>query len=262
MNFRLLTLALVSKLALARIGQQEQGSITQQDDLSVAPAPVSSSQLMDRNLAAASSSRSTSAKNVGKFKITVHNIAFQQPMSRFFAAVHSSLAAPLYEFGQPATEPLALLAENGDPEPLVKYYKGMGRSAGMLAAGVATDGALVVGAPRSFVVTTSHGSPYVSFASMAINTNDCFVGAAGILLEDGLELYLPGLDAGSEENNELCNSIPGPACADIDTENVRSGNGEGFVHVHRGFFGIGPDLSQVGYDWRNPMLKVKVERIF
>ena len=96
---------------------------------------------------------------------------------------------------------------------------------------------------------------------MAINTNDCFVGAAGILLEDGLELYLPGLDAGSEENNELCNSIPGPACADIDTDNVRSGNGEGFVHVHRGFFGVGPDLSQVGYDWRNPMLKVEVERV-
>ena len=217
-------------------------------------SPAASS---DRNLAAA-----PSTANVGKFKVTVHNIAFQQPMSRFFAAVHSSSAEPLYEFGQPATEPLALLAENGDPAPLVDYYKGMKSSAGMLATGIATDGALQVGAPRSFFVTTSHSSPYVSFASMAINTNDCFVGAAGILLEDGLELYLPGLDAGSEENNELCSSIPGPACAHIDTDNVRSGKGEGFVHVHRGFFGIGPDLSQVGYDWRNPMLKVEVERVF
>jgi len=85
-------------------------------------------------------------------------------------------------------------------------------------------------------------------------------------------LNLPGLDAGSEENNELCTSIPGPACSP-ESGNVRSKNGEGFVHVHRGFHGInegnmhlakldnganGRPLSQVGYDWRNPLMRVTV----
>ena len=40
--------------------------------------------------------------------------------------------------------------------------------------------------------------------------------------------------------------------------NIASGNGEGFVHIHRGFFGKG-DLSQSGYDWRNPMMRVEME---
>ena len=36
------------------------------------------------------------------------------------------------------------------------------------------------------------------------------------------------------------------------------GGGEGFVHVHRGFFGIGDVLSQAGYDWRNPMVRYEI----
>ena len=69
---------------------------------------------------------------------------------------------------------------------------------------------------------------------------------------------MPGLDAGSEENNELCESIPGPGCANVTAGNIRSFNGEGFVHVHRGFFGIGDLLPQQQYDWRNPMVRVVV----
>jgi hypothetical protein len=63
-------------------------------------------------------------------------------------------------------------------------------------------------------------------------------------------------DAGSENNNELCSSIPGRACPG-ESGNVHSGDGEGVVHVHRGFFGIG-NLRQADYDWRNPMVMVEV----
>jgi hypothetical protein len=76
-------------------------------------------------------------------------------------------------------------------------------------------------------------------------------------LSQGDRITGPGYDAGTEENNELCTSMPGPACAAIDSENVHSGGGEGVVHVHRGFFGVG-DLPQAGYDWRNPMVLVEV----
>jgi hypothetical protein len=53
--------------------------------------------------------------------------------------------------------------------------------------------------------------------------------------------------------------MPGPACAEIDSGNMSSGSGEGVVHVHRGFFGVG-DLPQAGYDWRNPMVLVEVSK--
>lgn len=75
-------------------------------------------------------------------------------------------------------------------------------------------------------------------------------------LKSGDTVHLNGLDAGSEENNELCKSIPGPACA-ADSGNEASGNGEGFVHVHPGIHGLG-DLADGRYDWRNPMVQIKV----
>lgn len=93
---------------------------------------------------------------------------------------------------------------------------------------------------------------------MAINTNDCFISINGVPLESGDVFTGVGYDSGSEENNEECDSIPGPACANINTNNFADGNGEGFVHVHRGFFGIGADLTASGYDWRNPMVRFEV----
>ena len=110
-------------------------------------------------------------------------------------------------------------------------------------------------------VEVSRQYPLVTIASMAINTNDCFVALNGVEVYNGLVIDAPGLDAGSEINNERCDSIPGPACADSElTGNMADGDGEGFVHVHRGFFGIGGELSAQGYDWRNPMMRVEVSR--
>ena len=91
-------------------------------------------------------------------------------------------------------------------------------------------------------VEVSEDYPLVTIATMAINTNDCFTALNGVRLSPGMALDLPGLDAGSEENNEKCSSIPGPGCASISGDNVASDNGEGFVHVHRGIHGIG-DLA-------------------
>jgi len=39
----------------------------------------------------------------------------------------------------------------------------------------------------------------------------------------------PSAWAGTEENNELCNSTPGPACP--DSGNIQNTPGEGFIHV-------------------------------
>lgn len=59
---------------------------------------------------------------------------------------------------------------------------------------------------------------------------------------------------GTEDNNELCSSIPGPAC---DPDNTADGDGEDFIHIHRGVHGVG-DISEDAYDWRNPVAEVLV----
>ncbi|KAL7460235.1 hypothetical protein ACHAXS_000699 [Conticribra weissflogii] len=97
----------------------------------------------------------------------------------------------------------------------------------------------------------------ISIAAMCENTNDCFVGLSGVNVTGGMILYEPGLDAGSEENNESCDSVPGPFCIGKGNQFDRSRNGEGFIHIHRGIVGDG-DLDK-SLDWRNPMMRVVVK---
>jgi hypothetical protein len=171
--------------------------------------------------------------------------------------VHNDYAEPLYTRGKKASPELARLAEDGSPAKLVEHYTDNNSGVGQVYA--FNDGAPYVGGETfQLKVDVSDEYPKVTIATMAINTNDCFVSINGAYLVPGVTLDLPGLDSGTEENNELCISMPGPACATPDgNPNVASGNGEGFVHVHRGFFGIG-DLPADRYDWRNPMMRVVV----
>lgn len=69
-------------------------------------------------------------------------------------------------------------------------------------------------------------------------------------------------DAGSEVNDQLCTSIPGPAFAECGGSGggARVGGGEGFVHVHRGMHDVG-DFKALARDWRNPVATVSVRLV-
>ena len=189
--------------------------------------------------------------------VKVTNLSFQQPFGGFFVATHNQLTPPLFVLGDESSPELARLAEDVNPEPLVSLYKDL---PGVDEAFSFSEGAPYFGGESVEIdIPYDPAYPYVTVASMAINTNDCFVSINGVALESGDVFTGVGYDSGSEENNERCDSIPGPACAEINEANFADGNGEGFVHVHRGFFGIGPDgLTTSGYDWRNPMVRWEV----
>lgn len=193
-----------------------------------------------------------------KYSLNITNLSFQQPFGRFFVMVHSRNAAPLFKLGKSSSDGLRDLAENGNPDTLVKQFKG-NKEVGYVgtAAGVAA------GAEMSITIPVTRKYQYVTIASMCLNTNDCFVALNGQRVKIGA-VNSPGYDSGTERNNESCSSVPGPACP-MDSGNVASGGGEGFVHIHRGFFGISNDpedirLSEPGYDWRNPMMLVEMSR--
>lgn len=187
-------------------------------------------------------------------KLKVTNLSVGQPFSAFFVMEHDS-SVQLYEFGDAASPALARLAEDGDPQPLVDLFDGAN---GVQSARIHNTGAPYFGGNTTEIeVTINYRYRFVTIAAMAINTNDMFVALNGVRLDRYGVLYSDGLDAGSEENNELCQSVPGPVCRDIDTRNRMSGNGEGFVHVHPGVHGIG-NFSAAPYDWRNPVMRVDV----
>lgn len=195
----------------------------------------------------------STAYNMVKVKVT--NQSFQQPFGPFFVMTHNKQNDPLFKVGMESSDALATLAEDGNPVQLVEAYN-MSSNVGYV--GAMTEGVPYLGGESlEFMVPFDMNYPYLTIASMAINTNDCFVALNGVKLEPSAVHQAPGYDSGTEENNELCNSIPGPAC-DGDSGNKRSLNGEGFVHIHRGFFGVGGELSQAGYDWRNPMMRVEM----
>lgn len=201
-----------------------------------------------------SSQRSTT------LKITVRNLAYLQPMSGFFVMAHNAHATPLFQLGEPATDALATLAEEGDASALVNMFSEMETTGvDQSSIGVFSNGGpLTPFESLTFEVKVSKKYPYVSFASMAINTNDCFIGINARELVPGMSFTVPGYDYGTEENNEDCGFIPGPFCQDINTDSAAAGNGEGVVHVHRGVHGVA-DLIPAELDWRNPMLLVTVE---
>jgi len=69
----------------------------------------------------------------------------------------------------------------------------------------------------------------------------------------------PAYDAGTETNDEAYANVPGPACRGEALSYYDEG--EGFVTIHNGVHGIG-ELNPSIYDWRNPVAKIIVTRVY
>eukprot|EP00121_Abeoforma_whisleri_P006367 Awhi_evm1s5789 len=203
-----------------------------------------------------------------EYVVKITNLAFNQPLSRPVVFAHNE-HKQLFKFNGVAGKGLRIVAEDGNPDVLEKEVLN-DKNVGQV---VVADGI----PPRQSVTTKIYLSkdfPFLSLASMAINTNDCFVAVNGeYAYNHKYSRYgLPGLDAGTEANNELCTHIPGPACTP-ESGNQRDMDGaEGFIHVHRGIHGVnvGEYLSESEqraaggpfqpkfYDWRNNMALIEV----
>ena len=188
--------------------------------------------------------------------LKITNLSFLQPFGPLFVMVHNADAIPLFTLGTEPSVNLQILAETGDPTPLAEVYA---NAEGVFFSGIYTEGSPWAGGADIFITIPYLGDafPYLTIAGMALNTNDGFIALNGIRIIPDLIVTGPMYDAGSENNDEDCRSVPGPACPQ-DSGNVRSGNGEGFVHVHRGFFGLNPDLPANRYDWKNPVMRVEL----
>lgn len=194
------------------------------------------------------------ARGHSTYYVTVTNVTPGQVLSPPIAVSHSNDVV-LWRTGSPAIPELAAVAEDADASGLMDLLDASPEVNDYAIA----DGPLMPG--HSVVLEVDAPFPFalISVVGMLVTTNDAFYGvnSAPLPFRRMRDVHrAPAYDAGTEENNELCEFIPGPPCGNA---HVRATDGaEGFVHIHNGIHGVG-DLEPSTWDWRNPVADVAIQ---
>jgi hypothetical protein len=195
------------------------------------------------------------------YEVTVTNTTYNQRFTPVLLATHRPTVA-IFQLGDAASPQLRTLAEEGNVAPLKGVLDGLGE----VTATAAGNSLLEPGKSITFRIKANPWRDRLSMAAMLIPTNDAFVAlnAVGLPFPGGSAARFTAVayDAGTETNDELCASIPGPNFAECGGAGggAQVGGGEGFVHVHRGMHGTG-NFRAAARDWRNPVAQVSVRQV-
>ncbi len=189
------------------------------------------------------------------YTITITNLTRGQIFSPPIVISHTR-DFQLFELGQEAGSELAALAEDGDTGQLINL---IGQSPGLSYA--VSQGPVLPGESAVIEVTAERRASLLSIAGMLVTTNDGFFAVQDLAVpsRSGITVEADAYDAGSELNSEDCAFIPGPPCGNVGVHDPSAA--EGYVHIHAGIHGIGPDPEMVDpamHDWRNPVALITV----
>ena len=199
------------------------------------------------------------AEDQATSEVTITNLTRGQVFTPILVVSHDR-SVRLFTPGEAASPELAELAESGSPDPLSDLLETLPGVKDVTAAG----GVLLPGDSLTLTVATQGRFNRVSLAAMLVPTNDAFVALNSVRGPRGDKskaYHAIVYDAGSEANDELCDSIPGPpgVCGG-EPVSPADPSDEGYVHVHAGIHDIG-DLMAADRDWRNPAAQVIIRRV-
>jgi len=152
---------------------------------------------------------STAMPAPGSLTISFRNTSDTMPMTPPVVALHNAPDADngirLFEVGQPASEEVIAIAENGENDGLVALATEAANEGRVSAAGVAAPdpaGPLLPGATSSINLDLEGDDQVLSVVSMIVCSNDGFSGIdSRALSADATETFTaPIYDAGSETN--------------------------------------------------------------
>ncbi len=203
------------------------------------------------------------SRDGASYEITITNLTRGQQFTPILAATHMP-SVSLFRLGQPSSSELAILAEEGNVAPLTAALPA---NKAVLEV-VNGNGLTEPGATTTLTVNGrgGTGSSRISVAAMLIPTNDTFFAVNGVTLPlwgETLAFTAPAYDSGSERNDELCASIPGPNFVECNGSGgvaAPAGGEEGFVHISSGMHGVG-SFTAAARDWRNPVARIKFRRV-
>lgn len=198
---------------------------------------------------------SAGAQGPQNVRVTITNLTSGQIISPPVVVTHSA-GTYVFRAGEEASSQVAALAEDADSAGLLAALAADPQVADFDIAG----GPLLPGDSVTFYLSGTGPWTRLTALGMLVTTNDAFFGLDSAELSGrprSKVFSVPAYDAGSEVNSESCTYIPGPPCMN---GGVRDTDGaEGFVHVHSGIHGIG-DLVPAEHDWRNPVVRIEVQR--
>jgi hypothetical protein len=193
------------------------------------------------------------------YEVTITNVTYRQQFTPLLLVTHEP-SVRLFTLGMPAIPELATLAEEGNVGPL-RVRLEASPDVNMTEAG---SGLTNPGATTTLRIRARPFRDRLSLAAMLIPTNDAFLAldAVTLPLHGSATFDVRAYDAGSEVNDELCASIPGPSFSECGGPGGggQAGNGEGYVHIHRGIHGVG-DFDPAIRTWMNPVARVRVTRV-
>lgn len=215
------------------------------------------------SVAFATQAQATNYRGQKNYRVTITNTTQGVQFTPILAATHRS-SVGFFELGQAPSTQLAEIAEGGNIAPLQEVLDSLSNEVAATAntIGLLSESSelLFPGESVTIEISTSRRAHFLSLAAMLLPTNDSFVALDTVALPawGSRTYYAKGYDAGSETNDEMCASIPGPTCGGDGA--FKEVNGEGYVHISPGIHGIG-DLAPSEYDWKNPVAVVTVQRI-
>ncbi len=219
------------------------------------------------------------------YEVSITNLTNAAFLSEPVVAIHKH-GFKLFELGQVNNSPgLEVVAETGSPGVLVDELSvNADVSTVRYMMGTAPNGGLIPGETVTETFEASKGFSHVSVYAMIAPSNDAFVSANAIhgpRKGKSVTIFSPAYDAGTEANNERCDTTPGGVtpgdpdsipvpppmrpviCVFNPTIPFPAGLQNqvgGPVLISRGFQGVG-DLNPAMFDWRNPTAKIVIKRI-
>jgi hypothetical protein len=144
------------------------------------------------------------------YEVTLTNLTTNQPLSPPVVILHDDGYAAFTE-GEPATVGLEALAEGGVTSELIREIQIYSGSIDYALGSVIQPGSSI-----RLTIGTDIKAPKLTVASMLENTNDAFTGIGAydlgsMVSAQSIVVNGPVWDSGTEINDELASTIPGPA---------------------------------------------------
>lgn len=206
---------------------------------------------------------------MARYRLKIINLTAGQPLSPPAYVLHNAEYAA-FTVGAEASIGVEKIAESGNPTDFIAAAKSHAgvfmaeRAAGGIMPGHEQEIDLMVEVPS----TELNGLKF-SYLSMLGNTNDGFAAVENIALGQvavGASISRDALsyDAGTELNDELVTTIPGPACGGEGFNSQRS-DAVNQVTLHPGIVsqqdGNPNSCLQTLQRWDNPVVRVMITRL-